>query len=83
MQRRRHRRAVLAGRSLAEAAWATTDPSGRPNAFPLSFENARVLRIVQQLSPALAAAVRQSAEQRWTELRDVSGSARPLRSLAS
>jgi hypothetical protein len=82
MQRHRHRRAVLAGRTLAEAAWATTPEAGRPRSFPLTFENARVLRIVQHLSPTLASTVRHSAEQRWIELLDVStvGSIRTLAS---
>jgi hypothetical protein len=82
MQRHRHRRAILAGRTLAEAAWATTPEKARPRSFPLTFENARVLRIVQHLSPSLASTVRQSAEQRWVELLGVSAGD-SLRTLAS
>jgi hypothetical protein len=83
MQRHPHRRAILAGRGLAEAAWATTEEKARPRNFPMTFENARVLRIVQHLSPALASTVKKSAEQRWIELRDVIHTADRLRTLAS
>jgi hypothetical protein len=66
--------AVMTGRCLAEARWATTPPRKRPSAWTEGLEDARALRIVasisDQLSPALAELVRRGAEQRWLELQD-------------
>lgn len=74
MARHPDRLAIMTGRCLAEARWATSPARSRRLAWSEGPDDARALRIVgsasEKLSPAFAEIVRRGAEQRWLELQD-------------
>ena len=67
MQRFSHRKAILTGRSLAEAEWATTPPGKRPLVFAGFSGRAGEIRRVPR---AFAAWALHGAVERWRELVD-------------